>query len=121
DFTVHIRHFPRGCLDEALVEDLFRQLFQVEVHEAVLVPNLDHVHELHKEVKEVLARLQRVKLWNSLHHPRRHTSHASWKDLLQCRERRDTEEQLEEKKVSDVCCGRCVLTLGRSVFGRCCR
>lgn len=42
--------------------------------------DLRHVHELHKEVKGVLAELERVRMWNGMHGKRK--TQGGWPQCL---------------------------------------
>jgi hypothetical protein len=73
DFTVHIRNFPQDVLDEGLLSDFFSEVLEMRPEACVVSPDLQVLHEAHHEVKETLAELERVRVWNARNAPNRMT------------------------------------------------
>lgn len=71
DFTVHIRHFPVDVLDEQLLADFFEEIVQERPEVCVISPDLAELHEVHREVKQTLASLERARAWNVANAPSR--------------------------------------------------
>ncbi len=73
DFTVHVRNFPKDVLDEVLLSDFFEEVLQLKPEICVISPDLEVLHTVHRQVKQTLAELERVRVYNTRNAPSRAT------------------------------------------------